>query len=133
MSPKSQRTSHTQLIHELERLQQELSQDWLDQSLPDYWTGLDWEAAVERHKTRVTLRLDTDMVRWFRALGPGYQARINRVLRIYWMALMSGHIKGFPSDKTVPRLMAEARRLQEEIAERRGGGAPELEGRNPDL
>ncbi|MGC3940068.1 hypothetical protein ACOTTU_19860 [Roseobacter sp. EG26] len=41
------------------------------------------------------------------------------MLRIYWMALLAGHIKGYPEDNTVPRLLAEARRVQEEIAERR--------------
>ena len=122
MSTQGQRDARAQMMHELERLQRELSDTWLDQSLPDDWSGLEWEAPVERHKTRVTLRLDSDMVRWFPKLGPGYQARINRVLRIYWMALLAGHIKGFPSDETIPRLQAEARRLQDEIAARRNGG-----------
>lgn len=116
MSTKSERDTKTKMMYELEQLQQDLSNSWLDQSLPDYWSGLDWEASVPRHKTRVTLRLDADMVRWFRALGPGYQVRMNRVLRIYWMALMAGYIKGYPEDNTIPRLAAEARRVQDEIA-----------------
>ncbi|MBW4709418.1 BrnA antitoxin family protein [Roseobacter sp. YSTF-M11] len=120
MSTKGQRAAETEMMHELERLQQDLSAAWLDQSLPRDWTGLEWDAPVGRPKTRITLRLDSDMVRWFRKLGPGYQARINRVLRIYWMALLSGHIKGYPEDNTVPRLLAEARRVQEEIAADRG-------------
>ncbi|WP_116653657.1 BrnA antitoxin family protein [Pelagibacterium sediminicola] len=32
-------------------------------------------------KTRVTLRLDTDIVEYFRDNGPGWQTRINRTLR----------------------------------------------------
>ncbi|MEM6307177.1 MAG: BrnA antitoxin family protein [Pseudomonadota bacterium] len=33
--------------------------------------------------TRVTLRLDSDVVKFFRTMGPGYQPRINRVLRAF--------------------------------------------------
>jgi len=34
-------------------------------------------------KERVGLRLDTDVLDWFRAQGRGYQTRINAVLRRY--------------------------------------------------
>jgi uncharacterized protein (DUF4415 family) len=32
-------------------------------------------------KQIVTIRLDVDMLEWFKAEGPGYQTRINQVLR----------------------------------------------------
>lgn len=35
---------------------------------------------VKRH---VTIRLDADMLDWFERQGPGYQTRINAVLREY--------------------------------------------------
>ena len=35
-------------------------------------------------KEQVTLRLDRDVLRWFRAKGRGYQTRINAVLRAYY-------------------------------------------------
>jgi uncharacterized protein (DUF4415 family) len=34
-------------------------------------------------KTPVTLRLDDDVLRWFRERGRGYQTRINAVLRAF--------------------------------------------------
>jgi uncharacterized protein (DUF4415 family) len=34
-------------------------------------------------KTQVTLRLDADVLEWFRAQGSGYQTRINQLLRAY--------------------------------------------------
>lgn len=34
-------------------------------------------------KEAVSLRLDADVLNWFRARGPGYQTRINAVLRAY--------------------------------------------------
>lgn len=116
----ARRAAHLEAIHELERLQTHLEDTWLDQSLPDNWNGLEWYDPVERHKTRVTLRLDTDMVRCFRKLGPGYQKRINRVLRVYWLSLLAGHIKAYPNDDTLPRLKIEADRIHREIQERRG-------------
>jgi uncharacterized protein (DUF4415 family) len=36
-------------------------------------------------KEQVTLRLDSDVLRWFRARGRGYQTRINAVLRSYYL------------------------------------------------
>ena len=55
---------------------------------PDAGTGpSDW-ATVEVHpprpKKHLTMRLDADMVDWFRAQGPGYQSHINAVLRAYY-------------------------------------------------
>ncbi len=35
-------------------------------------------------KEQVTLRLDRDLLRWFRSQGRGYQTRINAVLRGYY-------------------------------------------------
>lgn len=32
-------------------------------------------------KTRITLRLDADVLAWFKKAGRGYQTRINRALR----------------------------------------------------
>ena len=36
-----------------------------------------------RPRKRLTLRLDADLVDWFKAQGSSYQARINAVLRAY--------------------------------------------------
>ena len=32
-------------------------------------------------KQIVTIRLDVDMLTWFKSAGPGYQTRINQILR----------------------------------------------------
>jgi uncharacterized protein (DUF4415 family) len=34
-------------------------------------------------KKLISLRLDSDVVEWFRSQGPGYQTRINAVLRAF--------------------------------------------------
>lgn len=115
MSYTSRASRKMDMMYELERHQEDMMINWLDESLPEAWTGLDHGDPVEHHKTRVTLRVDTEMLKWFRKLGPGYQARMNRVLRIYWTALLCGHIKCYPDDHTVPRIQAEAFRAVEEL------------------
>lgn len=46
-----------------------------------------WEATVQLGlppaKQAVHMRLDADVLAWFRAGGPGYQTRINAVLRAF--------------------------------------------------
>ncbi len=47
---------------------------------------MDWATValpLPRRKAHTTLRLDADLLDWFRAQGPGYQTRINAVLRSY--------------------------------------------------
>ena len=41
---------------------------------------------VAPRKAAISLRLDADVLEWFRARGPGYQTRINAVLRAYMEA-----------------------------------------------
>jgi uncharacterized protein (DUF4415 family) len=57
----------------------------------------DWDQSAERSrevtapkqhvaagvKQIVTIRLDVDMLEWFKSAGPGYQTRINQVLRAH--------------------------------------------------
>ncbi len=45
-----------------------------------------WEAGVvvsAAFKEPISIRLDADILTWFRAAGPRYQSRINAVLRSY--------------------------------------------------
>jgi uncharacterized protein (DUF4415 family) len=45
-----------------------------------------WGIAGRVKKELVTLRMDADVLEWFRALGKGYQTRINLLLRSYMNA-----------------------------------------------
>ena len=55
---------------------------------PD-WAGIeamDWSAAeviVPAKKQAISIQLDEDLIAFFKAEGPGYQRRINAVLRSY--------------------------------------------------
>jgi len=89
MTPKSKNAA--QFHQTLDQFEGELKQMYLDDRLPVGWHHLETET-IDPKKTRVTLRLDADMVRWFRKLGPRYQTRINKVLRMYYLGIISGEI-----------------------------------------
>lgn len=40
----------------------------------------------EGPKKQITMRLDADMLAWFKAQGKGYQTRINAILRSFYEA-----------------------------------------------
>ena len=61
----------------------------------------DWMAhatvVFPRHKERVTVRLDPEVLDWLKAQGRGYQTRINAILRVYFEAQkLKGHDKHMP-------------------------------------
>ena len=64
------------------QLDEEIAQD-------DDWKGIptDWykdaNAVMPINKKMVSLRLDPDVLDWFKEQGQGYQTRINAVLRVY--------------------------------------------------
>ena len=71
---------------------------------------LDWTQArltLPPGKDVVTLRIDRDLLDWFRIQGAGYQTRINQVLRAFYEA----------------RRNPPAAALVEGLKERRGGAA----------
>jgi uncharacterized protein (DUF4415 family) len=60
---------------------------WLHASVEDDLVSLaDEETDAESRwnrprKRRISLRVDAEVVDWFKSKGPGYQTRINRILR----------------------------------------------------
>jgi uncharacterized protein (DUF4415 family) len=53
----------------------------------------DWDGAVRGKfyrpiKKQLTVRIDADVLEWLRSQGPGYQKRMNGILR---KAMLSGH------------------------------------------
>jgi uncharacterized protein (DUF4415 family) len=70
-----------------------LTEDELRQAIRDdpdaFESGADWirKAAVPHPaepKECITMRLDADMLEWFRQQGRGYQTRMNAILRAYY-------------------------------------------------
>ena len=51
---------------------------------PEFWRNA--TLRMPHRKASVTLRIDQDILSWFRGAGRGYQTRINAVLRSYMQA-----------------------------------------------
>ena len=47
----------------------------------NFWK--DAEVFMPQHKVHISLRLDEDIVEFFKEEGPGYQSRMNAVLKAY--------------------------------------------------
>jgi uncharacterized protein (DUF4415 family) len=54
-----------------------------DGPLPEGWENTIVIGGLPPHKRDIHIRLDADVVDWFRAQGRGYQTRINAVLRAF--------------------------------------------------
>lgn len=54
----------------------------------DFWEDADLVLPVP--KRAISLRVDEDVLAWFRSLGPRYQTRMNAVLRSYMTAAAPG-------------------------------------------
>jgi uncharacterized protein (DUF4415 family) len=96
----SRKSEHTvkRTVAELRKMQKrgEIRSDWkaaAKKPLPsvrdpdDAMEEIDWlttELPKPRAKEHMTLRLDSDVLGWFRAQGKGYQTRINAILRRYY-------------------------------------------------
>jgi len=55
--------------------------DWQD--VPADWHLQAEKAVAHGSKKLVSLRIDTDVLEWFKQQGAGYQTRINAVLRVF--------------------------------------------------
>ena len=63
--------------------------DYLRNEVPDAWHTLELDLDVEEPKEKVTLYLDRSVARFYRGMGNGYQARINRLL-VTWAQMKIG-------------------------------------------
>jgi uncharacterized protein (DUF4415 family) len=52
----------------------DIRRDWYEHATPHY---------LEAMRKEVRLRLDPDLIAWFKRQGPGYGARINAALRVF--------------------------------------------------
>lgn len=129
MARMTKETARLTMMEELKALQEELLRDWTDRSIPKDWNGSISAFGHTVRKEKISIRLDEDMLRWFRALGPGYQAKINMVLRIYWTGIISGMVRAHYEETQVTPVFsemilrkAELGRLERERRAREGWG-----------
>jgi uncharacterized protein (DUF4415 family) len=71
----------------------------MDRDDPDLqgFEDIDWSKAtlvLPEPKAAISIRLDPEVLAFFKADGPGYQSRINAVLRSYMKAAKKADVKG---------------------------------------
>jgi uncharacterized protein (DUF4415 family) len=65
-----------------EELERDIASDPDFADVPETWYE-NAQAVMPVPKKLMSLRLDSDIVDWFKSQGPGYQTRINAALRAY--------------------------------------------------
>ena len=75
-------------LENAQALQGDFMVDCARRSLPPEWDEIDLTVKVAPKKAKITLRLDEDVIKYFRAMGPGDTSMMNAVLRTF----MSGRI-----------------------------------------
>jgi uncharacterized protein (DUF4415 family) len=84
------------MIDAFRQVETELHHRLIDmRTIPAEWHDIH-ERRRERHprRTKVTAAFDADVVRFFKSLGPGYQWRMNEVLRAYVHGRLAKIVKG---------------------------------------
>ena len=81
---------------------------------PDFWAEA---VVVPGPKKAISLRVDQDVLEWFRETGPRYQTRMNAVLRTYVVQMRQDQKR--PSAKRQTK--GSNRRLQPTAARKRSG------------
>jgi uncharacterized protein (DUF4415 family) len=64
-------------------MDKEYESGWSQSAADSHEAAAPKQHAAPAVKQIVTIRLDVDMLEWFKSGGPGYQTRINQVLREY--------------------------------------------------
>jgi uncharacterized protein (DUF4415 family) len=83
IGPKAQRMAERRLKHLLLDLYEEPLPYEAEWTIPEAWATLEEDIDIVEKKLKITLRLDESVVKFYRAMGPGYQAQMNRVLATY--------------------------------------------------
>ena len=56
---------------------------------PPEWDEIDLQVPTRVQKTKISIRLDDDVLKFFRAMGPNYTTKINYVLRTFVMGRLA--------------------------------------------
>ena len=62
-------------------------------NMPLEWASVESRHPVRKRKVRINATYDEDVAKFFRTMGPGYQARMNAVLRAYMLGIASREIR----------------------------------------
>ncbi len=92
--------------------------------IPEEWHQIA-QRAHPQPTERVTIRLDRDVLKFFRSMGTGYGPRLNEVLRSYMHARLAGVIHGADTSEAYRRPTDGARVVFGEMGAELGEDGPE--------
>lgn len=116
---KTDRVNHYYMMDAMRRLEWDMHHTiFRDQRIPRAWHEIAAEKRAAR--TKVTMALDADVVKFLKSMGPGYQKRINDVLRAFMHMKLRGLLNG---TETMEELNREA--LKDELRPKWGGSEQE--------
>lgn len=91
---KTERMARDSLMKNLIALQRD---EWLvgalREQVPEAWHTLEADLDVWEPKEKMTLYVETSVARFYRAMGHGYQARINRILATWAQMKIAGEVR----------------------------------------
>ena len=115
----TQMTAMDRLLRDIQFLDRE---DWIHREIetliPPEWHTLEQDVEVTPKKAKVTLYLDAPVLKYFRAMGNGYQERINRLLSTWMNMKVAGELR--------LQEMIDKRLGIDEYLEREKGGKREI-------
>ena len=99
---KTERIHHSHMIDLMRQVEWDLAtQTRAGTQIPDDWHLIGNTRYPDR-KVRITLRVEESVVKFFRAMGQGYQTRMNDVLASFVHARLARFVEG-PEDIKPPR------------------------------
>ncbi len=90
---KTERIARAKLFRHLWEARGDLLDEALEAEVPEAWHTIEADIDVTEPKVKVTLYLDASVAKLFRAMGAGYQARINRVLSTWAQMKIAGLLR----------------------------------------
>ena len=100
--------------------------------VPEAWATLEEDIDCWEDKVKITIRVDSSVARFYRAMGKGYQARMNRILATYAQMKIGEVERARALEDKVDAIMKES--LPEDFGEHwRKNRETYLAGDGPDL
>jgi uncharacterized protein (DUF4415 family) len=79
--------------------------------IPEAWNQIA-QSRQQPQKQKITLRVDSDVLRFFRAMGTGHLTRMNAVLRTFMLARLAEVVKDAAEYAISPEEAENQRRLE---------------------
>ena len=99
-----QREQHHYLVDAMARIDYDLhNRIYIHRRVPSDWIRI--ATSPTARKKRVTIRVDEDVLKFFRSLGPDYGPRMNDVLKSFMQARLMGLLHG---DETIDQFKEQA-------------------------